>query len=90
MGRNKVDYNIKSSKGYTISQIKVNNKKISNHKEIVETFRFFIYVGPNTVEKNIPVNPKIKPEWFLKNKNQLNFLIAHISNEELLDIINQL
>ena len=46
-------------------------------------------VGPNT-EKSIPVNPKIKPENFLKDRNHLNFLIAHISNEEVLDIIHQL
>ena len=82
--------NIKSTKESSISQIKVNNKVIRNHKEIVETLNnFFVNVGPNT-EKNIPVNPKIKPEKFLKNRNQLNFLIAHISNEEVLDIINQL
>ena len=46
-------------------------------------------MGPNT-ERNIPVNPKTKPENFLKNRNQLNFLISHISNEEVLEIINQL
>ena len=46
-------------------------------------------MGPNT-ERNIPVNPKIKPDQYLKNRNQLNFLIAHISNEEVLAIINQL
>ena len=50
---------------------------------------FFVNVGPNT-EKSIPVNPKIKPENFLKDRNQLNFLIAHISHEEGLDIIHQL
>ena len=46
-------------------------------------------VGTNT-EKSILVNPKIKPENFLKDRNQLNFLIAHISHEEVLDIIHQL
>ena len=46
-------------------------------------------MGPNT-ERNIPVNPKTKPENFLKDRNQLNFLISHISNEEVLEIINQL
>ena len=46
-------------------------------------------MGPNT-ERNIPVNPKTKPEQYLKKRNQLNFLIAHISNEDVLDIINQL
>ena len=81
--------NIKATKS-TISQIKVNNKVIKNQKEIVETLNnFFVNVGPNT-DRNIPVNPKIKPEKYLKNRNQLNFLIAHISNEEVLDIINQL
>ena len=80
--------NIKSTKS-TISQIKVNNKVIINQKEIVDTLNnFFVNVGPNT-ERNIPVNPKTKPEQYLKNRNQLNFLIAHISNEDMLDIINQ-
>ena len=81
--------NIKSTKS-TISQIKVNNKIIINQKEIVDTLNnFFVNVGPNT-ERNIPVNPKTKPEQYLKNRNQLNFLIAHISNEDVIDIINQL
>ena len=80
--------NIKSTKS-TISQIKVNNKVIINQKEIVDTLNnFFVNVGPNT-ERNISVNPKTKPEQYLKNRNQLNFLIAHISNEDVLDIINQ-
>ena len=74
----------------SVSQIKVNEKVIDNPKKVVEAFNnFFVNVGPNT-EKNIPINPIIKPEQYLKNRNQLDFLIAHISNEELLDIINQL
>ena len=36
------------------------------------------------------MNPKIKPEQYRKNRNQLNFHIAHISNEEVLDVINQI
>ena len=81
--------NIKSTKHSTISQSKINNKVITSNKEIVETLNnFFVNVGPNT-ERNIPVNPKTKPENFLKNRNQLNFLISHISNE-VLEIINQL
>ena len=46
-------------------------------------------MGPNT-ERNIPVNPKTKPGHFLKNRNQIKFLISHLSNEEVLEIINQL
>ena len=80
--------NVKSTKS-TISQIKVNNKVIKNHKKIEESLNNFFIVGPNT-ERNIPVNPNIKPDQYIKNRNQLNFLIAHISNEEVLAIINQL
>ena len=57
-------------------QIKSKDKIIGNPKKVVEAFNnFFVNVGPNT-EKNIPINPKIKPEQYLKNRNQLNFLIA--------------
>ena len=64
--------NIKSTKS-TISQIKVNNKVIKNHKEIVETLNnFFVNVGPNT-ERSIPVNPKTKPEQYLKKQEPIKF-----------------
>ena len=71
------------------SQIKLKDI-IDNPKKVVEAFKkFFVNVGPNT-ENNIPINPKIIQEQYLKNRNQFNFLIAHISNAEVLDIINQL
>ena len=74
----------------SVSQIKVNEKVIDNPKKVVEAFNnFFVNGGPNT-EKNIPINPITKPEQYLKNRNRLEFFIAHISNEEILDIINQL
>ena len=50
---------------------------------------FFVNVGPNT-EKEIPKVPRISPSKFLYQRNQFNFLIAHISNEEVLDIVNSL
>ena len=34
--------------------------------------------------------PGISPSKFLKNRIQINFLIAHVSNEEILDIIKSL
>ena len=34
--------------------------------------------------------PNISPLTFLKDRIQLNFIIAHTSNEEILDIINAL
>ena len=38
----------------------------------------------------IPKVPNVTPSKFLTQRNQLNFLIAFISNEEVLDIINSL
>ena len=52
---------------------------------------FFVNVGPNT-EKEIPITllEKIPPEKYLKNRNQLIFIVAHISTEEITDIIKSL
>ena len=49
----------------------------------------FVNVGSNT-EKEVPKVPNILPENFLKNKNQFNLFIAHISNEDVLEIIKSL
>ena len=51
--------------------------------------KFFVNVGPST-EKSIPKVPNILPSKFLKDRNQVNFVIAHVSSEEFLDIINSL
>ena len=82
--------NMKNSKLSNINQLKINDEILDNPKEIVEAFNdFFVNVGPNT-EKNVPINPVIKPDNYLKNRNQLDFVISNISTEEVLDIINQL
>ena len=66
------------------------DKIIGNPKKAVEALNnSFVNVGPNT-ERNIPSNRKIKPGRYLTNRNQLNFIIAHISTEEVLEIINRL
>ena len=39
---------------------------------------------------NIPINPIIKPEKYLKNENLNNFTISDVTNEEILEIINNL
>ena len=54
-----------------------------------EVNNFFVNVGPET-DRTIPRNPVMKPISYLKNRNQFNFLVAHISNEEVLEIINNL
>ena len=46
-------------------------------------------VGSST-EKTIPKVPNVSPSKFLRNRNQINVIIAHISNEEILDIVNSL
>ena len=44
---------------------------------------FFVNVGPNT-ENDVP------EDNFLKNRNQFNLIIAHVTNEEVLEIIKSL
>ena len=46
-------------------------------------------MGPET-EKTIPKVPNMSPNMFLKNRNQINLIIAHISEQEILDIITAL
>ena len=54
-----------------------------------EVNNYFVNVGPNT-ERSIPRNPVTKSNIYLKNRNQVNFLIARISNDEVLTIIKTL
>ena len=75
-----------------ITQLNINGKIIDNPLDISNKFNnFFVNVGPST-ERDIPITPtdRISPEKFLKNRNQLNFIISHISTEEVLDIIKTL
>ena len=46
-------------------------------------------VGPET-EKNVPKVPNKSPEQFLKNRVQFEFIIAHITEEEIVDLISSL
>ena len=72
------------------SQLNIGGKIIVDDKDLATNFNeFFVNVGPST-ENAIPKVPNILPTKFLKNRIQVNFVIAHISNEEILDIINAL
>ena len=63
------------------TQLKIGGKIIDNDKEIATNFnKVFVNVGPNT-ENTIPKVPNLSPS---------KFVIAHVSNEEVLDIINSL
>ena len=42
------------------------------------------------LKKNVPKVPNMSPNRFLKNRNQIDFIIAHISEEEILKIITAL
>ena len=81
--------NLKKNSNRT-SQLNVGGKVIDDNKEIATNFNhFFVNVGPNA-EESVPKVPNISFSKFLKNRNQMKFVIAHVSNEEILDIINSL
>ena len=82
--------NVKNTVKPAISQLNINGNIIDDSKDIVDSVNnFFVNVGPET-ENNVPKTEHISPEKFLKNRNQVNFIIAHISNEDVLDIIRSL
>ena len=73
-----------------VSQLTIGGKVIDDDKMLLNNFnRFFVDVG-STTENSIPKVPNLSPSKFLKNRNQINFVIAHISNEEILAILNSL
>ena len=82
--------NIKNPKGTSISQIKIDERIIEDPREIAESLNnYFVDIGKNT-DMNIPINPVIKPEIYLKNENLNNFIISEVTNEEILEIITNL
>ena len=82
--------NIKNTVSPKITQLSTNGNIIDNPLDVANTFNnFFANVGPTT-ERSIPKVPNISPESYLKRRLQYNFIVAHISNEEVLEIINNL
>ena len=82
--------NVKKSVRFSISQLNVNGKIVDEPTEIVEKLNnFFVSVGPET-EKQVPKVPHASPEKYLRNRNQFELIIAHISHEEVLSIISAL
>ena len=70
--------NTKNNINYGISQLNINGKIINDPKAIVNSVNdFFVNVGPET-EKNVPKTRHISPINVLKNRNQTDFIIAHI------------
>ena len=88
MARNPIYYQHKTVP--KIAQLNVKGRIFDNPKDIAEKVNyFFVNICPNT-EMEIPKVPNVTPSKFLTLRNQFNFLIAFISNEEVLDIINSL
>ena len=82
--------NVKKTVNFTISQLNIKGKLVDTPKDINNHFNdFFVNVGPET-EKTVPKVPNISHKKFLKNRNQLDLIIAHISEDEILDIIKSL
>ena len=82
--------NVKKSVRFSIAQLNVNGKIIDEPAMIAEKLNnFFVNVGPET-EKNVPRVPNASPEKYLKNRNQFQLIIAHISQEEIMTLINAL
>ena len=68
------------------SQILVNGKIIHDPVDIANCKNdFFVNIGHN-IDKDIPRNNK-SPDTFLKSRNNFNFLITFVTNEELIYII---
>ena len=82
--------NIDKGRYSDVNQLNIDGKIIDDPTDIAQRLNdFFVNVGPNT-DKSIPTNPVSKPEKYLKNRSQVEFIISHISNEEIIDIINSL
>ena len=82
--------NLKNTTNYGISQLNINGKIINEPKDIANSMNnFFVNIGAET-EKCVPKVNHTSPNKFLKNRNQFNLIIAHISEDEILDIIKKL
>ena len=82
--------NVKKSTKFSISHLSSNGKLIEDSVGIANSLNnFFVNVGPQT-EKSVPKVPNMSPDQFLKNRNQFNFVMAHISTDDIINIIKAL
>ena len=76
--------------GYGISQLNIKGKIIDDPKAIAAGINdFFVNVGPNT-EKTVPKAGNITPQKFLRDRNRHELIVTHISEDEVLKIIQSL
>ena len=82
--------NVKNKVNQGLSQLNINGKLIAEPKDIANHINdFFVNVGPN-LDKNIPKINHVNANKYLKNRNQFNLIIAHISNDEIIKLIQSL
>ena len=82
--------NVKNNLNQGLSQFKINGNIVVEPKDIANHINeFFVNVGPE-VDKSIPKINHISSEKYLKNRNQFDFVITHISSEDVLNLIQSL
>ena len=82
--------NIRNPNSHKISQLKVGGKLINNPRDISNQLNeYFVNVGPTT-EDSIPKTQNVSALKFMKERINYAFLIAQVSHDEVLDIINSL
>ena len=81
---------MKKNTSFSISHLNVKNKIVDDPKDIAENLNdFFVTVGPET-EKTVPVTPNMSHKRFMKSQNDFSMIIAHISENEVLELIKSL
>ena len=82
--------NIRNPNSHKISQLKVRGKLINNPRDISNKLNeYFVNVGPTT-EESIPKTQNVSALKFMKERINYAFLIAQVSHNEVLNIINSL
>ena len=82
--------NVKNKFNQGISQLNIKGKIVSEPNDIANHINdFFVNVGPE-LDKNIPQVNHISANRHLKDRNQFNLIIAHISSDEILELIQSL
>ena len=82
--------NIQNPNSHKISQLKVGGKLINNPRDISNKLNeYFVNVGPTT-EDSIPKTQNVSTLKFMKERINYAFLIAQVSHDEVLNIINSL
>ena len=82
--------NVKNKQNLGMSQLNINGNIIDDSKHIANHMNdFFVNVGTD-LDKNIPKINHTSAEKYSRNRNQIDFTIAHISSDEVLKLIQSL